>query len=183
MAAVETQRLSRDDWLKAAFDMCEGSIERIKVAPLAKQIGVTTGSFYWHFRNRGELLDALLAYWEKETTDSIIQFYTHDESEPLERIYNLLELTHVNEFGSYELAVRLWAQTDDKVRDVYARTVAKRLDFAADLFRDAGFSDEQATLRGYMLIAYTAGEAAQVPGPLRRGKEGLREKFEILTKP
>ena len=55
-----SKRLTRDDWLNAALKLCELGIENVKVAPRAKKVGVTTGSFYWHFKNRQELPDALL---------------------------------------------------------------------------------------------------------------------------
>ena len=61
MAKKTTKRLGRDDWLSAALNMCDLGIDQVKIAPLAKRMGVTTGSFYWHFSNRQELLDALLA--------------------------------------------------------------------------------------------------------------------------
>ena len=64
MVRVKTHQLGRDDGLKAALSLCKGGIEVVKIAPLAADLGVTTGSFYWHFKNRQELLVALLNYWK-----------------------------------------------------------------------------------------------------------------------
>ena len=60
MVQEKTERLTRDAWLKAALSLCVAGIDKLKVAPLAEYLGVTTGSFYWHFKNRRELLEALL---------------------------------------------------------------------------------------------------------------------------
>ena len=60
-------RLSRDDWLRAArLALLRGGAEAVRVEPLARALGVTKGSFYWHFADRTELLEALIREWEDE---------------------------------------------------------------------------------------------------------------------
>ena len=55
------RRLQREDWIRAAWEILgEGNLNEIKVKSLATQLGVTRGSFYWHFQSRQELIDALL---------------------------------------------------------------------------------------------------------------------------
>ena len=53
-------RLSRDDWAGAALDALSGGLGAVAVEPLAARLGATKGSFYWHFRNRDELIAAAL---------------------------------------------------------------------------------------------------------------------------
>ena len=67
MVAEKNQRLSRDDCLRAALRLCTSGIDQVKIAPLAADMGVTTGSFYWHFKNRRELLEVLLDYWGRDS--------------------------------------------------------------------------------------------------------------------
>lgn len=64
---METKRLHREDWLLAARRVLlrEGPAG-VRVERLARELGVTKGSYYWHFRNRQALLEALLAEWEAE---------------------------------------------------------------------------------------------------------------------
>jgi AcrR family transcriptional regulator len=65
MVNGETERLGRDDWIRGALDLLSSTgVEGVKIVPLAERLGVTSGSFYWHFKNRRELQDALLDYWE-----------------------------------------------------------------------------------------------------------------------
>jgi AcrR family transcriptional regulator len=65
--------LGRDDWMKAArLALLRGGVEAVRVELLARELGVTKGSFYWHFRDREELLDALVREWETELLDDII---------------------------------------------------------------------------------------------------------------
>ena len=59
------QRLSADDWAQAALDMiAEQGVGSVAVEPLARRLGVTKGSFYWHFPSRDALLQAALERWE-----------------------------------------------------------------------------------------------------------------------
>ena len=66
--------LTTTDWLQAALEMlADAGIGAVKIVPLAKRLGVTSGSFYWHFHNRPELYDAILDYWEREMTDKVME--------------------------------------------------------------------------------------------------------------
>src|SRR5215216_2342992 len=65
--------LKAEDWVEAArAGMVEGGIDAVAVEPLARQLGVTKGSFYWHFRDRRALLDATLERWQEESTEERI---------------------------------------------------------------------------------------------------------------
>src|SRR5687768_16979730 len=65
--------LSRDDWTEAALDALAGTgLAAVAVDPLARRLGATKGSFYWHFANRDELIDATLERWERRDTTEVI---------------------------------------------------------------------------------------------------------------
>ena len=65
--------LNRDDWLKAArLALLTGGVEAVRVEKLARNLRVTKGSFYWHFKDREELLALLLREWEEELLKDII---------------------------------------------------------------------------------------------------------------
>ena len=56
--------LTREDWITGAWEMLgDAGLDGVRVEPLARRLGVTKGSFYWHFRDRQELLDVLLDLW------------------------------------------------------------------------------------------------------------------------
>jgi AcrR family transcriptional regulator len=64
---MDSDRLGRDDWLRAGrLALLNGGAAAVRVERLAEELGVTKGSFYWHFTDRGELLEALLREWEDE---------------------------------------------------------------------------------------------------------------------
>ena len=146
-------------------------------------MGVTTGSFYWHFKNRRELLEALLEYWEREMTDVAIAAARQFPGPPEERIHGLMEGVMSNSFARYDLPMWHWAQSDDKVAEVFQRVLSKRFEFAAWMFSEAGFPPEQAKARGRMMVIYLMGESTLVPDSMARRKEDLRLNHAILMAP
>jgi AcrR family transcriptional regulator len=112
MVQKERKQLARDDWLKAALSQCTAGIDTVKVAPLAEQLGVTTGSFYWHFKNRRELLEAMLEYWEHEMTDVALDAAKRHPGPPAMRILDLMNSVMSRDLAHYDLPIWQWAQTD-----------------------------------------------------------------------
>ena len=183
MESEGSRRLSRNDWLKAALKMCVAGIDKVKVAPLAADMEVTTGSFYWHFKNRRELLEALLEYWEREMTDVAIEAAKQFEGAPGDRILYIMQAITQGNLARYDLPIWAWAQSDAKANAVFKRVLQKRFSFAARLFAEAGFSKEQARVRGRMMVVYLMGEATLVPDSMAKRKEFLKLKHAILTTP
>lgn len=179
----KAQRLSRDDWLKAALHLSVKGIEAVKVAPLAVDMGVTTGSFYWHFKNRRELLDALLDYWEREMTDVAIDAARHFAGSPADRILGVMEAVTDGNLARYDLAIWHWAQSDTGAHRVFHRAVKTRFEFAAWMFSEAGFSPEQAEIRGRMMVTYLMGESTLIPGSLASRRDALKLQHAILMAP
>ncbi len=69
---MDTCRLTKDDWLRAArLALLTGGPAAVRVERLATDLGVTKGSFYWHFTDRGALLEALLEEWEAERSAAL----------------------------------------------------------------------------------------------------------------
>jgi AcrR family transcriptional regulator len=179
----DTQQLSRDDWLQAALENCELGVDTIKVAPLATKMGVTTGSFYWHFKSRRELLDAMLEYWEREMTDAAIHAAKDYQGSPTDRIMFFMESVLVGLVAVYDLPIAQWAKTDSKVKHVFQRAIKKRFDFATWMFAEAGFSKEQSAARGRLMVTYMMAESTIIPDSISKRKELLKLKHAILTAP
>lgn len=183
MENTNTKRLTRDDWLRAALSLCEIGIDNVKVAPLATDMGVTTGSFYWHFKNRPELLQALLNYWEREMTDAAVVAVTQFTGSPADRILYLMETVMDGNLARYDRSIWHWAHTDKNAKRVFKRVLKKRFSFAARVFAEAGFSREQAEIRGRMMVIYMMGESTLIPDSMAKRKQLLRLKHAILTAP
>ena len=66
-------KVTRQDWLNAALSVLkQGGVEAVKVADLAARMGVSRSSFYWYFKSRQDLLDALLDHWQDTNTSALV---------------------------------------------------------------------------------------------------------------
>ena len=182
MVLKKSERLNREDWVRGALELLTiAGVEGVKIVPLAQRLGVTSGSFYWHFKNRRELHEALLDYWEREMTDVAIEAAKRFEGTPKERIWLLMEQVMDVGMARYDLAIWHWAQSDAAAQRVFRRTLEKRFAFAKWMFMDAGFDNARAEARGRMMVVYMMGESTLIPDPLRKRKKLLRLQYEILT--
>ena len=67
-------RGSQEGWLEAAYDsLLESGVESVKILPLAKRLNLSRTSFYWFFKDREELLDALVARWREKNTGNLVR--------------------------------------------------------------------------------------------------------------
>ena len=153
---VQTRsRLSRQAWVRAALDaIAEGGLAAVAVVPLAKRLGATKGSFYWHFPSREALIEAALADWEQSHTGAVIAEIEVASHEPLEQLRLLFKrVTELAARDRIELAL-LATAGHPTVRPVLDRVTRRRIEFAAQLFERLGISRAEARRRA--LLAYSA---------------------------
>jgi len=152
-------RLQRGDWLAAALRAIErGGIEAVRVLPLSASLGASRGSFYWHFRDRDELVAGLLLYWEAELTDEVIARNQRATGSARTRFRELLEDVLGHRRGRCDPAIRALAIHDADAARVVRRADRKRLAHVASLFREMGFPAAEADARARLAIAYLVGD-------------------------
>jgi AcrR family transcriptional regulator len=153
--------LTKDDWLRAAMAVLRTrGIGGVRVLPLAKKLGVSRGSFYWHFENQQDLRNSMLDWWHREMTDTIIEQTSSMRGSAEKRLIFAAELILRDGYNRYDPAIRSWAAGDKKAAKVMRRVVKKRLDYIFSLFREAGFSAAEARARGDLLAVYLMSEEA-----------------------
>jgi AcrR family transcriptional regulator len=151
--ATAARRLTAVDWEEAALRMlARRGLDAVAVEPLARDLKVSKGSFYWHFPNRNALVAAVLRRWRWESVDSIID-RMNAIRDPRERLFRLVELA-IREplHGERELAVA-GALVDRNVARAFRSVLDARLEFLSQMFGQMGFSPASAKRRA--LIAYT----------------------------
>ncbi|MEM6577582.1 MAG: TetR/AcrR family transcriptional regulator [Pseudomonadota bacterium] len=150
---------SREDWLRATFDVLrERGIEGVKVTVIAQRLGLTSGSFYWHFRNIQDLLDGILVYWEETLTGDIIEQARKFEGSPKDRIRLLMHQVIREDAALPDGAIAVWAKSDAGAATCYKRAMERRFEFAAWLFSEMGFDPKDAEIRGRMMVMALMGE-------------------------
>ncbi len=186
MAKRPRKTLTREDWLRAALDTLEESgLDGVRILPLAKRIGASRGSFYWHFRDRGDLLRSLLDHWDRWSTRSVIKGLSSSEAAALpakERIWFLMDQVISRDLSAYDPAIRAWARHDPEAAKVVRRVDRRRLATVTGLFREAGFSEEQAEVRARLLAVYLiANGVVFVRESAKRRRELARLRWELLV--
>ena len=147
--------LNRENWIDAGWSLLAAKgVEAVKVEVLARQLKVSKGSFYWHFKNRRELLEAILQRWENETM-SIIQQSETLATTPKEQLYKLFTLVEeACQQADPETAIFQWANQDEAVQQRVHALETKRVNYLTDLFQDCGFNETDARQRAE--VAYFA---------------------------
>lgn len=151
-----SSRLTREDWVQAAYQtLSESGSRSLNVEALAKHLGVTKGSFYWHFKDRAELLGAVLDRWHVQL---VISRAEASGGTAADRIRYMLDIVvnsrRPGRGGALELAMRSWARRDPRVAEVVESVDQRRLDYTAGLFRECGYSSEEAEARAMLLFSY-----------------------------
>jgi AcrR family transcriptional regulator len=162
--------LTRSDWITVAVAALQsGGPRSVAVLPLATQLGATRGSFYWHFTDRAQLLEAALRHWEQATVDDIIEA-VDAVPDPAQRLRALLRAGFASRPTATLEVVLAADNADSQVRPVLARVVHRRMAYLTDCFLALGITADEARRRaataycaylGWMqLSAITPGEVA-----------------------
>ncbi|MFQ5529008.1 MAG: TetR/AcrR family transcriptional regulator [Gemmatimonadota bacterium] len=153
------KRLSREDWLaRALATLDREGIQGVKVERLAESLGVTKGSFYWHFENLQDLLDSLLNYWSVELTEVTLGELDRMPDDPGHRLLWLLGRIAEGSLNEHDRGMRTWATQEPAVAELVRSVDEKRLAYVRELFLDMGFADCDAELRSRMSYYYVIGE-------------------------
>lgn len=182
MVKKDNFKLGKQDWIECGLKvLADGGVEAIKVEPLAKLLNVTKGSFYWHFKNREELLDAILQEWVRVETNGIIDRVEELGGDAKKKLLNLFEIASEDD-GKVENAIRAWATKDSKVANILDRIDKKRLEYTRDLFLQIGFTPTEAIVRAQMAYYALVGEfTIGIRGDRTKRLDEVRLEYEILT--
>jgi AcrR family transcriptional regulator len=148
------------DWITVArATLITKGVAGVRIERLAGLLGVTVGSFYWHFASRDKLLDALLVDWLHGNSRP---FYTAVASAgPTAAarfkaiIQLLIEETDYN--PAYDIAVRDWARTVPKVARTVRRIDDRRIGLFHRVFRDFGYTEAEAFIRARVTYFHQVG--------------------------
>ncbi len=147
--------LTREEWIVAAVGaLRKGGVEAVRIDVLARELGVSRGSFYWHFRDRSELLATILARWEEETAWLISG--ASAAPTPRERALRFFELANASPYPP-DREIFAWARRDSKVARRVEAVEAKRVAFFEQVMHDAGVPGERARRLGEILYLATLG--------------------------
>jgi len=141
-APARSPSLHPENWLRAAETrLAEHGIDSVRVEVLARDLGVSKGSFYWHFRDRAELLDQLLSRWEDAQLDWL---NAEDASASAARWARFIARASDPGRMRMDVALRSWARLDQRVAARVAAVEKRNARVIADVLRDIGFAPSDA---------------------------------------
>ena len=148
---LESPRLTRDDWLDAAFQaVVEGGFDKVRVLTIADALGVTRGSFYWHFTDHADLVAALLARWKEREIELDKSLWSDVSKDPVADLEQLLERALAQagadlENMRFELALRGLGRRDSGVAAMLVEVDRARMRLFEHKFQRLTHNSEKAT--------------------------------------
>ncbi|CAN7529062.1 TetR/AcrR family transcriptional regulator [Rhizobium sp. LjRoot98] len=143
-------RGSQEGWLQAAYDsLLESGVDSVKIMPLAKRLNLSRTSFYWFFKDREELLDALISRWREKNTGNLVKQSEAYAESLAEAMLNVFDCWLNKELfdSQFEFAVRSWAlQSPDTLAEVQMADQT-RMEAISRMFMRFGYEVAQADVR------------------------------------
>lgn len=144
----KARRFSREEWLARALEILarEGQ-SKLRIEQLVDHLGVTKGSFYWHFKDRDDFVTRLAEHWAGISTTQIVTDVEGVTGDARHRLRALMELHHKADVGKYDMAMRSWAAQDSQVARIVRRVDKQRAAFVRSLFMEMGFEGRELEVR------------------------------------
>lgn len=161
-------KVTREDWLNVAMDLLvsEG-VAHVKVLSIGERLGVSRSSFYWYFKSRKDLLNALLDVWEQTNTATLVRHAEMPAETITAAVCNVFRCwTDLSLFDHrLDFAIREWARRDSAVRRVIDRSDAARVSAIQAMFERYGYPSDEAEVRArilyFMQVGYYALELSE----------------------
>lgn len=158
MVTPMPEQLSAEAWTDKAIEVLgKDGVDAVRVEPLARALGVTKGSFYWHFEDRKALLDSVLEEWQQRATTQVIEAVESTCSAPAERLRQLTRLVF-RHGGPLDRAVRAWASHDASAATAVTHVDTQRYAYVRDLLEAHGHTPATAEMRARLLYTALIGE-------------------------
>jgi len=158
-------KVTREDWLNVALDiLVSEGVGEIKIMSIGDRLDVSRSSFYWYFKSRQDLLDALLQHWEETNTAALVKQASLPADTITQSVCNVFRcFVNPDLFdNALDFAVRDWARRSGKVRKILDRSDHERMDALATMFGRFGYGESEAQTRArilyFMQLGYNVAE-------------------------
>jgi AcrR family transcriptional regulator len=160
-----------DEGLRA---LAAGGPDAVRIEPLAQTLGVTRGGFYWHFEDRGALLEEMLDTWERASTDEVLERVERKGGDARTKLRRAGALTFSDWLLPIDLAVRDWARRDPAVAERLRRVDNRRMDYLRLLF--AAFCPDEDDIEARAMLAFSL----LIGNHFMAADHGVRSRAEVL---
>jgi len=177
--------LGRQIWLDTARQaLIEEGTAGIEINKIAKRLGSSRGGFYWFFRDRGHLLEELLAYWARTGTVLFERILASQRGNGMQEYDALVNLwVSEDEYDpKWDGAIRDWARTSQSVRRAVQAVDHKRIALLEQIFNDMGYTGKEAHVRARVTYYHQVGYYAMGVQESQRERRALLPFYrKVLT--
>jgi AcrR family transcriptional regulator len=175
--------VSKAEWLETGLQaLSEGGVAALTVEGLAKSLGIAKAGFYWHFKNRDDLLRQLLDYWTQELTVVVTTNPEILALKPKSRLIRTAEMILDFELTRYEIAIRQWALQDAGAARAVKKVNRLRLDFVRKAFYELDCKGDDLEMRTMLFVCYHSWESPMFREISRkRRRDQIAKRIELLT--
>ncbi len=125
-----------------------------RIDQVAQSLGVSRGSFYWHFEGRRDFVHALAEYWRDEYTLKIMEELGAADLSGKDTLRALISGIYDQGLGSYDFVVRAWARDEPNAREIVREVDRIRFDFLESIFSQIGFREPEASTRAWVFSVH-----------------------------
>ena len=176
-------RLSREAWLAEALEVLAEDPAHLRVDQLAQRLGVSKGSFYWHFENREEFSRALAEYWKDADTQSVVRAMAEADGSPERQFRVMIKAIIEGRLAKYDLAVRAWARIEPSIAPIVREVDEIRMQNVRRLFEEMGFEEPELSVRSRVfMVAHSFDDALTIPLSDDELSAQIETRFEFFTR-
>jgi AcrR family transcriptional regulator len=174
-------RTPRSAWVEEGLlALAAGGPDAVRIEPIAKELGVTRGGFYWHFKDRGALLEEMLDEWERISIDEAIERVEEQGGDARERLRTLFALAASRrDLLKIDLAVRDWSRRDGAVAERLRRVDDRRMDYMRLLFSGICADEDEVEVRCLLTFSLFVGSSFVAAD---HGTRSRREVIELALR-
>ena len=170
-------RVTREQWLAAALDaLQEEGPEAINIQALSRRLKIAKTSFYWHFKDRSELIDAMIDYWIHELTEVVTSNQKILDAPPEQRLMKTVDMIEEYGLALYDMAFRHWAKTEPRAREASQKANQVRMEFVSAALAELGFSGQDLEMRAALFVCYQTAEQFVFPELSVSQRRAMRNK-------
>ncbi len=136
----------------------------IRIERLARDLNIAKSGFYWHFKDRKDLLNKVLDYWAYEYTSVVAQNPQLQRASPESRLNQAARMIRLHKLTKYDVSMRAWAEHDAMAAEAVAQVYQMRLAYIREAFRDLGFKGDELEMRTRLYVCYHSWETAMFGG-------------------
>ncbi len=176
-------RFGRATWLQAAMEVLarEGQA-KLRVDTLTKELGVTRGSFYHHFKSREDFVHALLEYWSSAFTVKVRDEVAGVDASAQDKLLILTQIIERDGLDRYDIALRSWAAQEPAVAEQVRKVDLERYHFVRSLFVEMGFEGTDLEDRVHIWLVYQSAQSTvYVPHDTRNDADAILRRHAFLV--